>query len=209
MTQMMQKKNPDWKFEPKFARIVSTTTRQPRKNEVNGVDYFFISEDVSRQLEAHGEFAELVDFRGVRYGVTTAEMEKKMNGNLPSAIVLEPNGLRQYEVLCTTHGWGIFKIYVHTIESLRIDRLNARTAVDIWNAVSNVNTEDQGAPMLKAKAVEKQLKIHTDRMLSITCDERRWQNMSSWDAIIPGDDIHKAVRDIAFGINWRNYRNSQ
>ena len=210
-TMFMREKKPGWKFVPTLAKIVSTTTRKPREGEVDGVDYFFISMDESLRLEREGLFAELVDFRGVRYGVTEAEMEKKMHGDIPPAVVLEPNGLKQYEALCAKHGWDIFKIYVHTIESLRIKRLSERTSIDIRNALDDLYRSSETGLMrqiLALEQVEKQVAIHTDRMLSILGEERRWQSMNSWDAIIPGDDFHKAIRDIETGIQWRNYRTS-
>ena len=105
----------------------------------------------------------------------------------------------------------IFKIYVHTIESLRIKRLSERTSIDIRNALDDLYRSSETGLMrqiLALEQVEKQVAIHTDRMLSIFGDERRWQSANTWDAIIPGDDFHKAIRDIEAGIKWRNYRTS-
>jgi len=47
---------------------VSCTTRKPRKNEVNGVDYFFLSEDEFHQKKEQNLFAEWALVHGNYYG---------------------------------------------------------------------------------------------------------------------------------------------
>jgi len=208
VTQIMRVKKPDWKFTPIMTRVVSTTTRPMRKGERDSVDYYFISMEQSLQMEKEGLFAELVDFRGVRYGVTHEEMAWKMNGDLPPGVILEPLGLSMYEKYVKEHGWDIFKVFVDTPEAVRIHRLSERTALDIRNGILDLlqNVTDIGlldrADMLTI--AEKQLAIHSDRMLSITGDERNWKNANTWDAIVPGDDIHDAIAILEAAIDKRN-----
>ena len=63
----------------KLPCLVSTTTRPARAGEVEGVDYFFISEEESKSIEADDDFAELAVYNGIRYGVTKAEFKSKLN----------------------------------------------------------------------------------------------------------------------------------
>lgn len=182
-----------------WKRIVSTTTRAPRAGEVNGEDYHFISNEESRQLENLGEFAELIEFRGVRYGVTNAEMSRKMSASVPPMVILEPQGLLVYKKLCVKNGWDIFSIYVSVVESERIRRLNARTVADL--AVIPMGADEV------AKRVTSVVQTHTDRLLSITGDERLWSHVNTWDAILPGDDIQKALAMLKQGVIWRNHKN--
>ena len=147
--------------ELNFNRIVSTTTREKRDGEVEGVDYYFISDLESVLKERDAQFAELVTFRGTRYGVTHTEMNGKMSGPNPPMVILEPNGVEIYEKMCIANGWDIFKIYIHTVESVRLERLLNRTIKDFMAAA----TVDAG---------NKVLKTHIDRTLSIVGDERRW-----------------------------------
>lgn len=176
-----------------FSRIVSTTTRQRRANEAEGVDYFFISTAESRRLEETGQFAELIEFRGIRYGVTEAELEKKINGSKPPIVICEPVGMTIYQQLCFERGWDIYRVFVYTPESTRIERLKARALADLAGGISP----------------ESVIKNLTDRLLSATGDERRWQAQHEWDLLIPGDDLEHALKSIQQGIKWRNYRNSQ
>lgn len=177
-----------------FERIVSTTTRPMRAGEVQGVDYDFISLARSIELETFGMFAELIEFRGVRYGVTHGEMDRKMSNKTPPMVILEPQGLAAYKKICFENGWDVYTVYVSTSEPERIRRLSARTAVE--SLLSN------GDPAKMTKIVN----THTDRLLSITGEERRWSNTTTWDAIVPGDDLNKALDYIRQGVKYRNQR---
>lgn len=204
-------------FEPLVSRIVSTTTRPQRVGEVDGFDYHFITMEQSLQMEADGLFAELINFRGTRYGVTKEEMKNKMDGELAPVVLLEPEGLEIYKHMCIENGWDIFKIYVSVREDVRIKRLNERTSIDVRNALANIYRESAGdlhyngretvmTNIAAFEAAEKLVNIHTDRLLSIMGDERRWQSTNTWDAIIPGDNVSQAIQDIQTAIKWRNRR---
>jgi guanylate kinase len=52
---------------------VSYTTRPPREGEVNGKDYFFITEDESKKLIESGFFYEYVIFNGWVYGTSISQ----------------------------------------------------------------------------------------------------------------------------------------
>ena len=55
---------------------VSCTTRQPRKGEVDGVDYFFLTADEFELSAKRGEFAEWAIVHGERYGTLKREVER-------------------------------------------------------------------------------------------------------------------------------------
>lgn len=200
-------------------RIVSTTTRAKRSGEIDGEDYYFIDEAESRTLEADGKFAELLEFRGTRYGVTNTEMDRKMNQEAPALVILEPQGLALYKAMCAKEGWDVYSLYVHTLEKTRLSRLTERTVADV-HEISTVLTqmvldEEQVTPpgskmtfSLPAVQFEKLIGTHTDRVLSIVGEERRWLQTNIWNAIVPGDDATKALEMIRHGVRWRNHQNS-
>jgi guanylate kinase len=69
---------------PGLELAVSATTRKPRGDEVNGVDYHFLSdEDFDRRVAA-GEFVEHAEYAGNRYGTLNSELKRPARG-----IVLE------------------------------------------------------------------------------------------------------------------------
>ncbi|WP_018659987.1 guanylate kinase [Allofustis seminis] len=57
-----------------YLKLVTTTTRPPRANEKDGVDYFF--EDVAHM--APEDFVEQTSYNGYRYGLTKKEIENKL-----------------------------------------------------------------------------------------------------------------------------------
>lgn len=198
----------------RFSRIVSTTTRARRPGEVVGVDYDYISVDESKQMEADGEFFELIKFNGVRYGVTQAEMDTKMNSGTAPIVILEPQGLEIYEQKCQEHGWDIFKVYVHTTESVRLERLLQRSLGEAWRALDDLRGSTTNSTYGRSfhevaidgakTSIAKTINEHQRRLKSILGEERRWSNVTNWDAIIPGDDVKKATAMIEQGIKWRN-----
>lgn len=187
-----------------FTRLVSTTTRAPRTGEVDGSDYHFITPETSARMEAQGEFAELINFRGTRYGVTHREMNMKMGGDKIPCVILEPQGLTIYKKLCIDNGWDIFKIFIFAKEDVRIKRLGERTLEDICEAHDDLLPSENGEHLRKRWT--RLVDTHTDRMLSILGDERHWQSYETWDAIVDGENADKAVESVKQGIKWRNSR---
>lgn len=72
-----------------YNKIVSYTTRQPRENEINGIDYHFITKSQFRELEKQDFFAETAIYNGWYYGVA------KKDCTDDKVAVLTPHGLRQ------------------------------------------------------------------------------------------------------------------
>lgn len=53
---------------PNFMLSISCTTRAPRKGEVDGVNYFFLSKDEFQNCIDNDKFLEWAEFAGNRYG---------------------------------------------------------------------------------------------------------------------------------------------
>jgi guanylate kinase len=60
---------------PQIGYSVSYTTRAPRGGEENGKDYFFVSVDEFRRLQAAGEFLEWAEVHGNFYGTAKSQVE--------------------------------------------------------------------------------------------------------------------------------------
>jgi len=61
-------------FDLAFA--VSHTTRKPRKNEVNGVDYYFVDENTFKKMVNNDDFIEWKNVYGHLYGTSKKEIKK-------------------------------------------------------------------------------------------------------------------------------------
>lgn len=74
--------------------VVSTTTRQPRTTEQNGIDYHFVSKDVFKDMEKNGDFLETAEFAGNFYGVDEESVLQALHDgkNNVAVIVTEIHG---------------------------------------------------------------------------------------------------------------------
>ncbi len=62
-----------------FYFSVSTTTREPREGEVNGVDYFFVSKEEFEEGIARGDFLEYATVHGNYYGTSLLPVKKALS----------------------------------------------------------------------------------------------------------------------------------
>jgi guanylate kinase len=83
---------------PNFWVSVSATTRAPRFNETEGVDYFFYSNEQFDQAIANNEFLEWADFAGNRYGTPRAGVEKALSAGTHVLLEIEISGAKQVRV---------------------------------------------------------------------------------------------------------------
>lgn len=181
-----------------FNRVVSTTDRDARAGEIDGLHYHFLTTEESKAMEAADKFAELVTYNSVRYGVTHDEMADKMSRLAPPMVILEPSGLEIYRKYCSQHCWKVFSIYVSTEESVRLQRLTDRTVADVIKSLrSNQPVE---------AAVTKVIDANNKRMKAVFDQERSWITKASWDLIVDGTDVERALNDIAKSIEIRNRR---
>lgn len=77
-----------------FKRIVTYTTRPPRENEVDGLDYYFITKSHFLKLKEQGFFAETAYYNGWYYGSAKKDY---YSDNFTKVAVLTPHGIRQIE----------------------------------------------------------------------------------------------------------------
>ena len=81
--------------DPRFWVSVSATTREPRANEKEGVDYFFYSEEKFQAMIDAGEFLEWAEFAGSRYGTPRIPVDEWRNVGKHVILEIEIDGARQ------------------------------------------------------------------------------------------------------------------
>ena len=74
---------------------VSATTRSPRANEHDGVDYFFISDEEFSRRVRNDEFLEWAEFAGNRYGTPSSAVEEALLAGRNVLLEIEIDGARQ------------------------------------------------------------------------------------------------------------------
>ncbi len=74
---------------------VSATTRSPRSNELDGVDYFFIDDQEFSRRVKEDEFLEWANFAGSRYGTPSAAVEQALLTGRNVLLEIDIDGARQ------------------------------------------------------------------------------------------------------------------
>lgn len=98
-------------------KVITTTTREKRVGETDGVDYFFVDRDKFEQMIKNGEFVEYTTFNGNLYGSTKSQIGED------KCMVIEPVGLKCYINL---HNPSIVTFYLEADEEIRRIRMIQR-----------------------------------------------------------------------------------
>jgi guanylate kinase len=116
-----------------FKPGISCTTRLPRHNEVDGVDYHFMTEDQFKETIDSGEMLEHMIFNNWYYGLTKEEFEKA------DVMIMSKDGLdvlpREYRNQCMV-------IYLDPPRITRVERLEHRNDPND-SIVRRMNTDDK------------------------------------------------------------------
>lgn len=81
--------------DDRFWISVSTTTRNMRTGEVDGVDYHFVSDESFDAMVKNSEFLEWASFAGAKYGTPRKAVEKALQSGKNVILEIELNGARQ------------------------------------------------------------------------------------------------------------------
>ncbi|SFB43282.1 guanylate kinase [Nocardioides alpinus] len=81
---------------PEVWLSVSATTRAPRPGEVNGVHYWFVSDDEFDAMVAQGELLEwAVVHKAARYGTPRGPVDAALTAGQPAMLEIDLQGARQ------------------------------------------------------------------------------------------------------------------
>ncbi len=92
-----------------LAYSISMTTRKPRPNEKDGVDYFFVSEETFKEKIENGELLEYAKFVGNYYGTPQFHVEELLNEGKNVVLEIEVQGALQVMAKCP-HALTIFLV---------------------------------------------------------------------------------------------------
>ena len=79
---------------------VTATTRPPRPEETDGVDYFFLSEQRYDQMVAQGEFLENATVYDHRYGVPKPPVREALSAGVDVVMRTDVQGARYIKSVC-------------------------------------------------------------------------------------------------------------
>ncbi|MCF0116916.1 MAG: AAA family ATPase [Bacilli bacterium] len=98
-------------------KAVTTTTREKRVGETNGVDYFFITREEFLKRNKEGKFVETTLYNDNFYGCGIDQVSDER------IIVLDPNGLHAFKQLKDDH---IITFFITCSDELRESRMRSR-----------------------------------------------------------------------------------
>ena len=81
--------------EEKLELSVSATTRAPRKGEIHGKDYFFISDNEFNKLKDKDAFIECANVHGNQYGTLKSFVHEKLEEGISVILDIDVQGFAQ------------------------------------------------------------------------------------------------------------------
>lgn len=97
-------------------KFITCTTRPMRVGEVDGVDYYFLTEEEFSSLYSNNEFIETVYYNGNYYGT----LKKEAADN--KVVILEPQGLNNFVRVLD----NVFAVFLQTDETILKERMIGR-----------------------------------------------------------------------------------
>lgn len=82
-------------FKDTLTYSISYTTRKPRKNEINGRDYYFVDVKTFKDMVANDEFLEWAKIYNDYYGTSKQQIDWYLSNNTDVALDIDPQGAIQ------------------------------------------------------------------------------------------------------------------
>jgi guanylate kinase len=82
-------------LQPQIWQSVSVTTRPPRPGEIDGREYFFVTDHDFDAMAAGGKLLEWAQFAGNKYGTPRAPVEEKLEAGIATLLEIDVEGARQ------------------------------------------------------------------------------------------------------------------
>ncbi len=80
---------------PNLKRVITCTTRKPRKGERDGVDYYFLTKEEFEKRIKEGSFLEYAVVHGNYYGTPKEEVEKELSKGFDLLLIIDVQGMLQ------------------------------------------------------------------------------------------------------------------
>jgi guanylate kinase len=157
----------------KFARLISVTTRPMRPGEIDGLDYYFITEAEYQTIVSAGGFLQTVDFNGYHYGTTTHELARVRSIEKTPIVIVEPSGITQFDRISKEHGYELISVFVTAEYEVLVERYLRR---------------------LSEPADPERLRYHA-RRISAIAEELTWVDLHKYNVSLynGGDDFTHVI----------------
>ncbi len=157
--------------ENNFKISISYTTRKSRTNEVNGKDYFFISEEEFKSLIKNKEFLEYAKVFENYYGSSKSQVFENLNKGENVIFDIDWQGTEQIKKQKLNYKLITFFIL-------------PPSKSELFNRLKNRDMKDKN--------------IVEERMKQFNEDIKQWEN---YDFVVINDDLEKCYNEIIRFIN--------
>lgn len=104
-------------------QVISTTTRNPRQGEIDGIHYNFLGvNDFERKIGMY-EFVEHVKIGEDYYGVSHNAISRAMASNKIAVVIVDPRGNRAVMNYADKRGIGALSVFIDCNKEEQINRL--------------------------------------------------------------------------------------
>ena len=159
--------------DPSLTFSVSATTRAPRETEIEGVHYFFLTDEKYDRLLAHDAFLEHATVHGHRYGTLKSQVEQLMEQGKNVVLDIDPQGAK--EVMRQRPDCVSIFILPPSYAALRV-RLHTRNTddpVEIERRLGNARGEIEQMHLYQYAVVNDDLELAYSQVSSIIAAEKQ------------------------------------
>ena len=132
------------KADETLRQSVSVTTRKPRPNEVDGVDYYFRSKSAFEKHIAQGDFLEWAEYGGNFYGTLKSEIVATREAGKDTILEIEVKGALQIRAQDLSPARGLFIFIVPpslTILEKRLRRRKTESEMELKERLAIAQSE--------------------------------------------------------------------
>lgn len=160
---------------------ISYTSRKPRENEVDGVNYYYISREQFEEKIANGDFLEYNEYAGNYYGTPRKEVVEKLETGKDVILEIEVNGAKAIKekypetilifIMAPSMEEVLRRIKLRGAENNEQILARFKTAYNEINQVPNYNyvvvNDDLGEAVHKVESILVSEKLRVDRIEDI------------------------------------------
>ncbi|MBQ4123110.1 guanylate kinase [bacterium] len=166
LLKMFLEKNPDIKLS------ISATTRKPRNNEIDGINYFFTSKEDFEEAIKNNEFLEYAQFSENFYGTKRNFVEKTLNNGNDLILEIEVQGAKQVkEKMPDAVTIFIMPPNVQTLE-IRLRGRHTEDEETIQKRLNEAKREIEAGSKFDYKVINDELEIALSNLQKIIDTER-------------------------------------
>jgi len=155
------------RLDRKIKPSISVTTRKPRNNETNGVDYIFVSDNDFNEQISKGNFLEYANVFSNKYGTLASATEKLLSDNYDVLFDIDWQGTQQL----SQNNNNILTIFILPPNKAEIERRLKKRETE--------NSES--------------INIVSERMSKFEDELSHWKE---YDYVVTNDDFEKCISEI-------------